>query len=91
MQRIQRATVSAAMQHGKRELSAGDLTDIGSTLVGTYTSKLNSITGADVVRQTSYMMAAAGLGFAIYICALRPNLAVRPAICCLSNPSKLSA
>jgi hypothetical protein len=76
MQRIQRAAFSAASHHGKRELSAGDLTDIGSTLVGTYTSKLNSVTGADVIRQTSYMMAAAGIGFAVYICALRPNLAV---------------
>lgn len=74
------ACISRAMDYSfpvqKRALSAGELTDIGSTLVGTYTSKLNSVTGSDVIRQTSYMLVAASIGLGVYLTILRPNLAV---------------
>ena len=60
-----------------RALDSGQLTDAASTLVGSYTAKLNSVNTSGVIRQAAYMMAAAGAGLLLYLIFLRPQFGVR--------------
>jgi len=60
-----------------RALSAAELTDAASSLVTTYTDKLNSVDTIGVLHQSGYMMLAATSGLFLYVTFLRPRFGVR--------------
>lgn len=60
----------------ERGLSSADLTDAASTLVGSYSSKLNSVNTSGVVRQSGFMMLGCLCGLLAYLLILQPKFGV---------------